>query len=131
MKISKIISSYKSWQELNKTLEKYTKSNQAKLAGDIFELVVKLYLQVSPVYKSKLKKVYLLKEIPAALKTKLNIRNEDEGIDIIGETFDKEFYAIQCKYRSNPEDTLTIKGDLSTFTNLAFNYCKNISHGIV
>ena len=122
MKISKIISSHKSWQELNKTLEKYTKSNQAKLAGDIFELVVKLYLQVSPVYKTKLKKVYLLKEIPAALKTKLNIPNEDEGIDIIAETFDKEFYAIQCKYRSNPEDTLTIKGDLSTFTNLAFNY---------
>ena len=58
MKISKIISSHKSWQELNKTLEKYTKSNQAKLAWDIFELVVKLYLQVSPVYKTKLKKVY-------------------------------------------------------------------------
>jgi superfamily II DNA or RNA helicase len=131
MNIRKIISSHKSWQELNQTLESYTKSNQAKLAGDIFELVVKLYLQVSPVYKTKLKKVYLLKEIPAALKTKLNIPNEDEGIDIIAETFDKEFYAIQCKYRSNPEDTLTIKGDLSTFTNLAFNYCKHISHGIV
>ena len=131
MKINKVISSHKSWQELNKTLEKYTKSSQAKLAGDIFELVVKLYLQVSPVYKTKLKKVYLLKEIPAALKTKLNIPNEDEGIDIIAETFDKGFYAIQCKYRSNPEDTLTIKGDLSTFTSLAFNYCKNISHGIV
>jgi len=131
MKINKVISSHKSWQELNKTLEKYTKSNQAKLAGDIFELVVKLYLQVSPVYKTKLKRVYLLKEIPAALKTKLNIPNEDEGIDIIAETFDKEFYAIQCKYRSNPEDTLTIKGDLSTFTSLAFNYCKHISHGIV
>ena len=58
MKINKVISSHKSWQELNKTLEKYTKSNQAKLAGDIFELVVKLYLQVSPVYKKKLKKVY-------------------------------------------------------------------------
>ena len=58
MKINKVISSHKSWQELNKTLEKYTKSNQAKLAGDIFELVVKLYLQVSPVYKTKLKKVY-------------------------------------------------------------------------
>ena len=42
MKINKVISSHKSWQELNKTLEKYTKSNQAKLAGDIFELVVKL-----------------------------------------------------------------------------------------
>jgi superfamily II DNA or RNA helicase len=131
MNIRKIISSHKSWQDLNQTLESYTKSNQTKLAGDVFELVVKLYLQVSPVYKTKLKKVYLLKEIPAALKTKLNIPNEDEGIDIIAETFDKEFYAIQCKYRSNPEDTLTIKGDLSTFTNLAFNYCKNISHGIV
>ena len=28
-------------------------------------------------------------------------------------------------------ETLKVKGDLATFNNLAFTYCKNISHGIV
>ncbi|MDC0579111.1 DEAD/DEAH box helicase family protein, partial [Candidatus Pelagibacter ubique] len=60
-----------------------------------------------------------------------NLPNTDEGIDLIAETFDKEYWAIQCKYRSNPNETLTVKGDLSTFNNLAFTYCKNITHAIV
>src|SRR5210317_536270 len=102
MNIKKIIQNAKSWKDLNKTLESFTKSNRSKLAGDIFE--------------------YL---------TKLNLPNTDEGIDLIAETFDKEYWAIQCKYRSNPNETLTVKGDLSTFNNLAFTHCKNITHGIV
>jgi hypothetical protein len=32
MKINKVISSHKSWQDLNQTLESYTKSNQSKLS---------------------------------------------------------------------------------------------------
>jgi hypothetical protein len=43
MNIRKIISSHKSWQDLNQTLESYTKSNQTKLAGDVFELLVKFF----------------------------------------------------------------------------------------
>ena len=31
----------------------------------------------------------------------------------------------------NSAITLTVKGDLSTFNNLAFTYCKNITHAIV
>ena len=131
MNIRKIISSHKSWQDLNQTLESYTKSNQTKLAGDVFELLVKFFLETTPQYQTKLKNVWLLKEVKEDLKHKLNLPSTDEGIDLIAETKEGHFWAIQAKYRSDPKDTLTVKGDLATFANLAFNNCKNISLGLV
>ncbi len=133
MRLIKIINQFNSFKNLNKQLEKYTKNNQTKLAGDIFELVVKLYLQTNPKYKTKLKKVWLLKEVDKKIKHELNLPDEDEGIDLIAETFDKRYWAIQAKYRSNSKETLTLSGSggLATFNSLAFNYCKNISHGLV
>jgi len=129
--MKKYILNAKSWKDLNITLSKFTKSNQSKLAGDIFEYLTKLYLETAPQYKSKLKKVYLLNEVPTALKKKINLPDSDEGIDLVAVTNDNEYWAIQCKYRSDPNQTLTIKEDLATFNNLAFTYCKNISHAIV
>jgi predicted helicase len=127
----KLLSNSSSWSELNKKLEEFTKSNQSKLAGDIFENVCKYFLQTAPQYQTKLKNVWLLKEVKEDLKRKLNLPSSDEGIDLIAQTFDNKYWAIQSKYRSDPKDTLTIKGDLATFANLAFNNCKNISLGLV
>ena len=127
----KIINKSSSWLDLNKTLKKLSLKNKKKLVGDVFEYLVKLYMQTAPHYKSKLKSVYLLNEVPNVLKKYLNLPDNDEGIDIIAETFDKEYWAVQCKYRSETGETLRIKGDLATFNNLTFNYCKNISHGII
>ena len=122
-----------SWDSLDKKLKDLTTSKQTKKAGDIFEIVVKYYLLTNPKYKSTLTNVWLLKEVPASVKLKLNLPNIDEGIDLIAETKAGHFWAIQAKYRSDPNETLTIsgKGSLATFNNLAFGYCKNISHGLV
>ena len=73
----------------------------------------------------------MVNEVPTTLKKKLRLPNTDEGIDLIAETFDNEYWAIQCKYESDNTETLKVKGDLATFNNLAFTVCKNISHGIV
>ena len=131
MKAIKVIQQASSWKDLNKTLKKLILKNQTRYAGEIFEYLVKYYLQVAPQYKTKLKYAYLLKEVPNNIKKKINLPNADEGIDIIAETFDNEYWAIQCKFRSDNSETLKVKGDLSTFNNLAFTVCKNISHGIV
>jgi superfamily II DNA or RNA helicase len=131
MRFLKLLSSSSSWNDLNKKLEELTKSNQSKLAGDIFENVCKYFLQTTPQYQTKLKNVWLLKEVKEDLRRKLNLPSTDEGIDLIAETFDGKYWAIQSKYRSDPKDTLTVKGDLATFANLAFNNCKNISLGLV
>ena len=133
MKALKILNQYNSFKALNQQLEHYTKNQQTKLAGDIFELAVKLYLQTNPKYRTKLKNVWLLKEVKENIKQKLNLPNEDEGIDLIAETYDKRYWAIQAKYRSDPGETLTLggSGGLATFNSLAFSYCKNISHGLI
>ena len=119
-----------SWDSLDKKLKDLTTSKQTKKAGDIFETVVKYYLLANSKYKSTLINVWLLEEVPAAVKLKLNLPNSDEGIDLIAETKNGHFWAVQAKYRSDPNETLTIggKGSLATFNNLAFGYCKNISH---
>ncbi len=131
MQYLKLLSSSYSWSDLNKKLEELTKSNQSKLAGDIFENVCKYFLQTAPQYQTKIKNVWLLKEVKEELRRKLNLPSTDEGIDLIAETFDGKYWAIQSKYRSDRKDTLTVKGDLATFANLAFNNCKNISLGLV
>ena len=131
MQEKKIIQSAKSWKDLDRTIKKLIKKKKAKLAGSIFEHLTKLFLEVSPEYKTKLSKVYLLSEVPNSLKKKLKLPNTDEGIDLIAETFDNQYWAIQCKYRSDNTETLKVKGDLATFNNLAFTVCKNISHGII
>jgi predicted helicase len=131
MQSPKLLSNTSSWHELNKKLEELTTSAQSKLAGDIFENVCKYFLQTAPQYQTKLKNVWLLKEVKEDLKRKLNLPSTDEGIDLIAETFDGKYWAIQSKYRSDQKDTLTVKGDLATFANLAFNNCKNISLGLV
>jgi hypothetical protein len=58
-----------------------------------------------------------------------HLPDQDEGIDIIAETKEGHFWAVQAKYRSDPNETLTLggKGSLATFSNLAFRYCKNIN----
>ena len=82
MKERKIIQSSKSWRDLDRTIKKLIKNKQTTLAGSIFEHLTKLYFEVSPEYKTKLSKVYLLNEVPNALKKKLKLPNTDEGIDL-------------------------------------------------
>ena len=131
MQSLKLLTNTSSWYALNNKLEELTKSGQSKFAGDVFENVCKYFLQTAPQYQTKLKNVWLLKEVKEELRRKLNLPSTDEGIDLIAETFDGKYWAIQSKYRSDPKDTLTVKGDLATFANLAFNNCKNISLGLV
>ena len=130
---SKEISKCNSWKELNDQLEDLAKSEQTKFAGDIFELVTKHFLLTDSRYQSILKNVWLLNEVPEATRVKLNLPDQDEGIDLIAKTKQGKFWAIQSKYRSDSSENLTLsgKGGLATFNSLAFTYCKNISHGLV
>ena len=102
----------------------------SKQKGDCFEALTKYYLQLHPEYTTLLKNVWHLQDVPPSVKKKLNLPGPDEGIDLIAETKDGGLWAIQCKYRDNENTSLTRK-ELSTFTDLAFNICKNIELGLV
>ena len=130
-RIDTLIAKCRSWDEFVELVNSIPKSKN-KEKGDLFERLTQVYLQTTPSYASKLKNVYLLndKTIPERLRAKLNLPENDEGIDLICETHSGEYWSVQCKYKSNQSAALTY-GELSTFNSLSFNACNNISLGLV
>lgn len=103
--------------------------NKAK--GDAFERLTQLYLKTCPEYASTLKEVWWQGEnLPREIQQKLALPNQDEGIDLIAETYSGEFWAIQCKFRTDQSKALTYK-ELSTFSSLSFVTCNDISLALV
>lgn len=99
--------------------------------GKVFERLTQLYLKTNPEYQTKLREVWIAQvDLPPKVREKLNLPDDDEGIDLIAETFAGEFWAIQCKFRSDTSGALTVK-ELSTFTNLCFNVCRDVSLAVV
>jgi superfamily II DNA or RNA helicase len=103
-------------------------NNQEK--GHLFERLTELVLKSRPEYVSLLKNVWRLGDgIPTEVQKHLNLPNRDEGIDLIAETHNGEFWAIQCKFKGD-QSPPTYK-EISTFGNLAHNYCRNISRSFL
>ncbi len=121
-----IVECINSWPEFKTALN----SLSDKQKGDAFELLVAAFLRVNPTYRSLLESVWLLKDVPDAIRRKLNLPGPDEGIDIVVQTFAGEFWAVQAKYRTESDGSLT-HTELSTFTSLAFVICRGISFGLV
>jgi superfamily II DNA or RNA helicase len=101
-----------------------------KEKGDRFEDLVQAFLQLSTLYRSQLKSVWRLEEVPQVVRNKLKLPATDKGIDLVAETRKGEFWAIQCKYRQNTDQQLT-HTDISTFTSLTFQACKGFSFALV
>ncbi|WP_345980095.1 DEAD/DEAH box helicase family protein [Sulfurimonas sp. HSL3-2] len=126
-RIIKKISEYKSWQELKlKLIDTLGKKEK----GDVFELITKYFLLIDPVYQTKLKNVWLLNEVPSDVKIYLHLPDNDEGIDLVAQTKENEYWAIQCKYRTDEESSIK-RADITTFIDIANTICKNISHKLV
>jgi predicted helicase len=54
--------------------------------GAVFERLTQLYLQTTPEYRTELQHVWLLREVPADVRRRLNLPGPDEGIDLIART---------------------------------------------
>ena len=120
MKPQRILAKSKNW----KSFKSHLKALRNKDKGDAFELLTKCYLLLHPAYTTQLKHVWLLIEVPTKVRKKLNLPDTDEGIDLIAETKEGTYWAIQCKYREDEKDSLS-RPELSTFTDLTFTICKN------
>lgn len=101
------------------------------LPGEAFERLTQLYLQSHPEYRTQLRHVWRVpEEVPPRIRDRLRLPSSDEGIDLLAETNDGKFWAIQCKFRSDTRKPLTYS-ELSTFTSLTFVTCKGISLAVV
>lgn len=75
--------------------------------GTAFENLIKIYLENEPKYNSILSNVWTWKEFPY----RDNVG--DTGIDLVAETNQGEYWAIQCKFYA--EDHVINKSDVDTF----------------
>ena len=124
--IDSLIGASTDWSALHTRLQKEAPAVQ----GATFERLTQLYLQTHPEYRSQLRHVWRHGEMPPRVRERLGLPSTDEGIDIIAETLDGKFWAIQCKFRSDTRKPLTY-GELSTFTSLAFVTCRDIALAVV
>ena len=126
MKLKTAIEGCSSWGEIHAKWASFTEKEK----GDRFEDLTQAFLQTSPLYRSQLKSVWRLEEVPPAIRHKLKLPATDKGIDLVAETHKGEFWAIQCKYRQKTDQQLT-HTDISTFTSLTFQACKGFSFALV
>ena len=122
----KAIEGLSSWTDIHARWGSYTEKEK----GDRFEDFTQCYLQVEPEYSSKLKHVWRIEEVPQAVAKALRLPSTDKGIDLVAQTHEGEYWAIQCKYRQNTDQQLT-HTDISTFTSLTFQACKGFSFALV
>lgn len=98
--------------------------------GDLFEELTELFLRLHPSYATKLSNVWRLRDLPEDIRIYLNLPIRDEGIDLIAQTIENEYWSVQCKYLTDIDHSIDRKY-LSTFTDLSFGIAKNISFGLV
>lgn len=61
--------------------------------GTKFERLMKSYLQIAPEYEGKLKEIWLWDEFPF----RNDFSGKDTGIDLVAQTVEGDYWAIQCK----------------------------------
>lgn len=95
-------------ESIHDLLEQYTELivNQRD-KGTSFEILMKSFLELEPLYKDQFRKVYMWSEWPHKAS------GQDHGIDLVAEGHDGEFTAIQCKFFSPSHQIL--KSDIDSF----------------
>ena len=122
----RFIASCASWEDFWERTRQLSKGEK----GRAFERLAQLYLQTVPEYRTELRHVWTLREVPPDVRKLLALPALDEGIDFIARTRHGEYWAIQSKFRSQHDKPLT-RRELGTFTSLAFNTCNNIALAVV
>jgi superfamily II DNA or RNA helicase len=126
MNFKALISKVNSWADLKGKFASLSKQDK----GLAFEELTKCFLKIDTRYKDTLKHVWLLRELPTAVRKKLNLPSNDQGIDLIAETKEGTYWAIQCKYLQEENQRLSHRA-ISTFTSLSKGIAKNITHCLV
>src|SRR5262245_53331738 len=99
--------------------------------GANFERLVQLYLQTRSEYaNNNLTDVWMLRDVPTDVRRELNLPSRDEGIDLIARDVRGKYWAIQAKFRSDPNQPLT-RLELGTFISCAFNTCRKIKLAVI
>jgi superfamily II DNA or RNA helicase len=131
--LTELIKDKASWRELKPELSKYNvhsteTTEKDTRAGKIFEVFTKLYFLVSPTEKDNFKNVWLFEETPLEVRNKLNLGNQDYGVDLVLQDIEDQYFVVQCKYKNDESSKLNWSAD--KIANL-FAFCPNANGYIV
>ncbi|UMY64368.1 MULTISPECIES: DEAD/DEAH box helicase [unclassified Flavobacterium] len=131
--LKELIKDKTTWRQLKPELSKYNVNSTETAekdtrAGKIFEVFTKLYFLVSPTEKDNLKNVWLFEETPLEVRHKLNLGNQDYGVDLVLQDIEDQYFVVQCKYKNNESSRLNWSAD--KIANL-FAFCPNANGYIV
>ena len=115
----KTISKVNSWSEFVEAQAPLRQDQR----GKVFEFLTELYLQIDPIYRSKLKHVWHESNLPPTVRNKLGLPSPDIGVDLVAESYAGDYWAIQCKYHHDPAKNLT-KNELNSFLDVTTRTCK-------
>jgi predicted helicase len=102
------------------------KTNKEK--GDIFEVITYWLFKLMPALNNDLKDIWLYDNVPTNIKKELTLPSRDKGIDLLLQLKNGDYYAIQCKFRQNPNTIITWT-EVATFFGLAFGLHNKIKGG--
>lgn len=131
--LTEIIKDKETWRQLKPELSKYNvhfvdTGEKDTRAGKIFEVFTKYYFLASPTEKDNYKQVWLFEETPLEVRTKLNLGNQDYGVDLILQDVEDQYFVVQCKYKNDETSKLNWSAD--KIANL-FAFCPNADGYIV
>lgn len=131
--LTELIKDKETWRQLKPELSKYNvhsvdTGEKDTRAGKIFEVFTKYYFLASPTEKDNYKNVWLFEETPLEVRKKLNLGNQDYGVDLILQDVEDQYFVIQCKYKNDETSKLNWSAD--KIANL-FAFCPNADGYIV
>jgi len=131
--LTELIKDKETWRQLKPELSKYNvhsvdTGEKDTRAGKIFEVFTKYYFLASPTEKDNYKNVWLFEETPLEARKKLNLGNQDYGVDLILQDVEDQYFVVQCKYKNDETSKLNWSAD--KIANL-FAFCPNADGYIV
>lgn len=111
-----LLKGVENWEGLKFKLEKFNTSQtettkKKTTAGKIFEYFTKYYFLAETKVKSDYKEVWLYDEIPIDIRKKLNLPSVDHGIDLLLQSTNNDYHAVQCKFKNDELKKLSWSGD--------------------
>lgn len=106
-----------SFQKILDYYREYSFSERDK--GDRFEKLIQAYFQTAPIYANTLKYVWMWNEFPG----KKDFGGKDIGIDLVAQSYEGDYWAIQCKCYS--ENGRINKAEVDSFLSTSSRDFKN------
>jgi len=106
----------------NTVLERYRKvAFSERDKGTRFECLMKAFLKTYPIYQTIIRQVYLWSEFPC----RTQFGGKDTGIDLVIETYNDKYWAVQCKCYQ--ETTRIDKPEVDTFLSTSGKHFKDLN----